>query len=1180
MEPSDVAAEPAAGANESGTAGAKREWWGIPLIALLMAPLVAGVIQAWMQGATSRWYSTGGLLFITALQVLLWKRTSLWSRAYMVLTYAIALVGAVALRFSSWDAETFAAGPVALSQMVAGMILAALALSLYFLIRTPVLPLKWKALPVLLGAAFSYPFVVGAMRGIEIGDLFMGEGIPYPLPIYLQPSVLAVGLFLPPLMLLLIVDIFRARRAENRSAFRGFLTLVSAAIPFAVGALHLPIDVQKGLVTRTFSGHTFQTHLSDAVVPTFEQEWSDRPNGVGPDEPFWTEFQGSIRILEAGTYEFSLAGDGQGFLYIDGERMLKAGVSSRSVELTPGVYDIRGASIQEARVGNFSLQWKRPDAEEAETIDPSFLSHQSEDAIWQRSPRQAAQVGVDWLQSASVEWQVANNCFGCHVQGQALMGLAVAEGNQYKVNRKLFDALEGFIQSKQYPNGSVGGDTAVTATAFAGMALAHADVRRDHDEAVELVLAAQYLAARQNDAGEVAGDHHEPPIDQGSMMTTANSLEAFEQAHEHESDRVLAEASARALQYLVGAKPETNQDRIFQILGVARHGDDEYSGAVDEWVRELQALQTEEGGWKEVPRMQGPNAFATGQALYAMKVAGVSVNSPSFKRGVLYLLDTQMVTGLWPAVNSTNHRPSTFAPTMWAVIGLAGSFGALVPELITQVDGCLLASGVVPLEAKVANFTASELSSTTFLVDGVALATVERDGLYRADWDTSLTSPGEHEVAFLVGLANGDESKDTVRYFTGDPFSVSFDAPDTGAHLRGEIQCALSIENPAELPIDEVALTLDDVSIGSTSEAPWTFPCDVGALSDGPHTLRAVVTGCEQKASAEISFTTGMVPEAEPEPEPGRESEPEPEPEPEPVVVAGPGQLGVRLHDVNLTVLPDYIEVVLDMSGSMWGQINGTAKYEIARGVLASLVATLNESAHFGLRVYGHRRKGDCDDSELVIAPGPINPSAIQRRVAALRPIGKTPMGRSLRLAANDLTEFEGTKAIILLTDGIETCGGEPARVSGELIAEGLKLRVHVVGFDVGGSPQTVAQLEEIAARGRGRFFLADSAEQLSEALEDAVQVTYSLFDEQGTLVDVRPVGDELNTFMSGTYRLEVNLDPPLVIEKVVIEKDGIALFDVMQDGDGFSIEEFTVRDQPAVERKPELSTESDTRSP
>ena len=96
MEPSDVAAEPAAGANESGTAGAKREWWGIPLIALLMAPLVAGVIQAWMQGATSRWYSTGGLLFITALQVLLWKRTSLWSRAYMVLTYAIALVGAVA----------------------------------------------------------------------------------------------------------------------------------------------------------------------------------------------------------------------------------------------------------------------------------------------------------------------------------------------------------------------------------------------------------------------------------------------------------------------------------------------------------------------------------------------------------------------------------------------------------------------------------------------------------------------------------------------------------------------------------------------------------------------------------------------------------------------------------------------------------------------------------------------------------------------------------------------------------------------------------------------------------------------------------------------------------------------------------------------------------------------------
>jgi Ca-activated chloride channel family protein len=75
------------------------------------------------------------------------------------------------------------------------------------------------------------------------------------------------------------------------------------------------------------------------------------------------------------------------------------------------------------------------------------------------------------------------------------------------------------------------------------------------------------------------------------------------------------------------------------------------------------------------------NAFATGQVLYAFKQAGVSVRSEMFRRGVDYLVKTQVVNdtsaanGSWKAVHTESQRKSIFAPTMWAVIGLAGAYG-------------------------------------------------------------------------------------------------------------------------------------------------------------------------------------------------------------------------------------------------------------------------------------------------------------------------------------------------------------------------------------------------------------------------------------------------------------------------------------------------------------------------
>ena len=68
----------------------------------------------------------------------------------------------------------------------------------------------------------------------------------------------------------------------------------------------------------------------------------------------------------------------------------------------------------------------------------------------------------------------------------------------------------------------------------------------------------------------------------------------------------------------------------------------------------------------------------------------------------------------------------------------------------------------------------------------------------------------------------------------------------------------------------------------------------------------------------------------------------------------------------------DDVMIVYDGSNSMWGQIEGISKIEIARDVMADLVETWPQSTNLGLLAYGHRRAGDCTDIEMMIAPGPV----------------------------------------------------------------------------------------------------------------------------------------------------------------------------------------------------------------
>ena len=177
--------------------------------------------------------------------------------------------------------------------------------------------------------------------------------------------------------------------------------------------------------------------------------------------------------------------------------------------------------------------------------------------------------------------------------------------------------------------------------------------------------------------------------------------------------------------------------------------------------------------------------------------------------------------------------------------------------------------------------------------------------------------------------------------------------------------------------------------------------------------------------------------------------------------------------------------IVFDASGSMWGQIKGKAKIEIAREVVADLVKSLPAKTELGLMAYGHRRKGDCADIELLIPVGKVDKSAFVKTVNGIMPKGMTPITASLQLAAEGLGYKENKATVILVSDGLETCDADPCAAAKRLEEMGVDFTAHVIAFDL--KPEETEKLRCISEATGGRFFPASDAASLKDALDFAV---------------------------------------------------------------------------------------------
>ncbi len=238
------------------------------------------------------------------------------------------------------------------------------------------------------------------------------------------------------------------------------------------------------------------------------------------------------------------------------------------------------------------------------------------------------------------------------------------------------------------------------------------------------------------------------------------------------------------------------------------------------------------------------------------------------------------------------------------------------------------------------------------------------------------------------------------------------------------------------------------------------------------------------------------------------------------------------------------IEIVVDASRSMWGRMEGEPKMTVAKQTLLSVSEQFPGHSRMALRAYGNRsdsKQRDCNDSELLVEFGRNNHGALANAIEGLAPLGQTPLAYALNQAGEDFRAIDGEKAVVLVTDGIESCGGDPVAEARRLKEEGVS--IHVIGFGMGSSvDEDTASLDAIAQAADGRFFMAGSAEELKYALAGSVGTPFKIYD------GVRMVGssvlgsDEPILLPEGQYLVELETSPPQEVAVSLVPGEKLTL--------------------------------------
>ncbi|MCK6596747.1 MAG: VWA domain-containing protein [Bdellovibrionaceae bacterium] len=167
-------------------------------------------------------------------------------------------------------------------------------------------------------------------------------------------------------------------------------------------------------------------------------------------------------------------------------------------------------------------------------------------------------------------------------------------------------------------------------------------------------------------------------------------------------------------------------------------------------------------------------------------------------------------------------------------------------------------------------------------------------------------------------------------------------------------------------------------------------------------------------------------------------------------------------EDLTKATTPMKIEVVVDSSGSM-GQIlakNKTKMYYLKELMKEFFKARWKEKNTIGLRVYSGITKDKCTDIRMTVPFGQTNIDKMDKAVQSLSPLGMTPLHESLKYAFEDLKTFSGPKRVVVVTDGQDTCGGDPCKTVEEWKKQNLDLKFYVIALGFKGDSESFKKIQ------------------------------------------------------------------------------------------------------------------------
>lgn len=186
------------------------------------------------------------------------------------------------------------------------------------------------------------------------------------------------------------------------------------------------------------------------------------------------------------------------------------------------------------------------------------------------------------------------------------------------------------------------------------------------------------------------------------------------------------------------------------------------------------------------------------------------------------------------------------------------------------------------------------------------------------------------------------------------------------------------------------------------------------------------------------------------------------------------------------------VELVLDVSGSMRARdIDGGSRMAAAKQAFNEVLDATPEEVQLGIRTLGanyrgNDRKTGCKDTAQLYPVGPLDRTEAKTAVATLAPTGWTPIGPALLKAAGDLDGGDGTRRIVLISDGEDTCQPlDPCEVAREIAAKGIGLTIDTLGLVP--DAKTREQLSCIADATGGTYTDVRHKEELSDRVGQLV---------------------------------------------------------------------------------------------